>query len=771
MANALYRLGHLAVERKWRFIVGWVVAVVAVAAASGTWGAELTQNPRIPGTDTQRAFDLIQDRFPERSGEDARIVFAAPGGETLRDRTNAAVVEEVASFIEGAPHVVGIEVFTRGGQGLFQVSDDGRIAFATVRYDSDHNEVGELAIESLYEARAIAMEGGITAELGGDIVEFNSSEIGGAAELIGLGVAVMVLLVAFGSVVAMGLPILTALLSLGVGLMLVGIVANFSDIPEFAPTMASMVGIGVGIDYALFVVTRYRENLDRGQRRSDAIARAIATAGQAVVFAGVTVVIAILGLMVVGLPFVSGLGQSTAVVVAVVVVASITFLPALLAAVGSGIDKLKIPTRRSLEPSETVAGRWAARVSRNPIPYLVGSFVILAVMAVPFFSIRLGQNDAGTLPPSSTIRQAYDLLAEGFGPGFNGPLITAVDLSNTDNRVATATEVAAAIGADEGIALSLLAEVNEAQDTAIVYSLPTTSPQDEATEVTLARLRHDVIPVVTEANGSRSYITGSTAAWIDIGDKIQERLPYFVGAVVVMSFLLLMVVFRSLLVPAKAALMNLLGIGASYGVLVAVFQWGWGKELVGLQETVPILHFLPMFMFAILFGLSMDYEVFLMSRIREDYLDNGGDNLRSVETGIATTARVITAAAIIMVSVFGSFAINDDVAVKMSGIGLAVAIFLDATLIRLVLVPATMAVAGKANWWFPERLDRWLPRLDIEGEGGLPAPVMRWDTHPSQGIDLDFHGDAGVFPVDPAVTLDRAVDGEAVDAPAVVGGR
>jgi RND superfamily putative drug exporter len=731
MSLFLYRTGRFVARHRWRVVVAWIALAAAVFAAAGAWGAELNQSPSIPGSDTQRAFDLLDERFPARSGEEARIVVAAPEGETLSADRHAATLRATADAARALPHVVRVDTFTEPGPGQLQLSPDQRIGFLTVQYDGDHNEVGTEAVDQLHAIAEPARQAGLTVALGGDIVEFNQESLDGTAELIGLGVAVVVLLVAFGSVVAMGLPIVTALVALGTGLTLVGIVARFADIPEFGPTLASMIGLGVGIDYALFVVTRHREHLHAGMTVHESVARANATAGQAVVFAGATVVIAILGLQVVGLPFVSGLGQASAVVVAVTVAASVTLLPALLAIVGRGIDRLRIPTRRPADPDHTIAGRWAGRVARRPWPWLVASFLLLAVLAVPVFSIRLGQNDAGTLPPSSTARQAYDLLAEGFGPGFNGPLVVAVDLTQGD--LGDAGAVQGAVASDPGVARVLPAVANRAQDpdAALMVAFLTTSPQDEATERTIARLRHDVIPPVVAGTGTPAYVAGSTTAWIDIGDKIEQRLPWFVGSVLLLSFVLLMVVFRSLLVPLKAAVMNLLGIGASYGVIVAIFQWGWAKDLVGLEETVPIIHFLPMFMFAILFGLSMDYEVFLMSRIREEYLANGGDNLASVRTGIATTARVITAAAIIMVSVFGSFALLDDVAVKMSGIGLATAIFLDATVIRLVLVPATMAVAGRANWWLPGWLDRVLPRLDIEGESALPEPEYRWDRHPS----------------------------------------
>ncbi|MEZ5204553.1 MAG: MMPL family transporter [Acidimicrobiales bacterium] len=576
---------------------------------------------------------------------------------------------------------------------------------------------------SRHPARTCAA--GFEVEYGGEI-RIGNQEIGGRSELIGLAVAVIVLLLAFGSVVAMGLPLATALVGLGSGLGLVTILEAFVSVPTTAPTLASMIGLGVGIDYALFIVTRHREHLHRGMTVEESVGRAIATAGQAVVFAGMTVVIAILGLVFVGIGSVAVMGYAVAITVLVAVIAAITLLPALLGLAGHKIDKLRVPgVKLGVGDDEhTIAARWSRHVSRHPWLYFGASALVLVLLLVPFASIRLGQTDAGNDPPDSTTRKAYDLLAEGFGAGFNGPLVVVVQRGDADFDTALPA-LSAAIAAESGEEVAAVApnpRISDDGEIAVLTVFPRSAPQDEATQQLVHRLRKDVLPDAVEAAGvDRALVTGSTAFFIDISDKITSRLPIFIGSVLLMSFVLLMMVFRSVLVPLKAAIMNLLGIGAAYGVVVAVFQWEWGASAFGVEESLPIISFLPMFMFAILFGLSMDYEVFLMSRIREEYLHTG-DNTLSVARGISHTARVITAAAVIMVSVFGSFAFGGDPTVKMFGVGLAAAIFLDATVIRMVLVPSTMQLLGDRNWWLPGWLDRLLPNLDLEGEGALPAP-------------------------------------------------
>ena len=518
----------------------------------------------------------------------------------------------------------------------------------------------------------------------------------------------VVLLIAFGSFVAMGLPIGMALFGLVVGVTSMKLVTYLVDIPAWAPQLAAMVGLGVGIDYALFLVTRHREHLAQGMPVAEAVGRALATAGQAVIFAGGTVVVAILGLLVAGIPFVTGGGVAISAMVLVMVLASVTLLPALLGLAGHRINgRRRRVDDRAHRPS-TGWYRWGAHVTRNATAYLVGGAVLMIALAAPVLALNLGFPDDGTKPESRTERRAYDLIAEGFGPGANGPLVIAVDISQDASVVAPLAE---AVAADPGITSVGEPTLDLAAGVATLVALPTTSPQDESTQETVARLRSEVFPAVLDGTSATAHVGGQTATFADLGDRVQERMPRFVAAVLLLSFLLLTLLFRSVLVPLKAVVLNLLSVGAAYGVLVMVFQWGWAAGLIGVESTVPIVSFIPLFMFAILFGLSMDYEVFLLSRVREEYRRHG-DNTRAVIEGIAGTGRTITAAALIMVAVFSGFVLGSDPAVKMMGVGLATAIFLDATVVRLVLVPATMKLLGDANWWLPGWLDRLLPELD-----------------------------------------------------------
>lgn len=485
-----------------------------------------------------------------------------------------------------------------------------------------------------------------------------------------------------------------------------------------------MVGLGVGIDYALFIVTRYRELLAEGHPTVEAAGHAVATAGQSVIFAGGTVVVAILGLAVAGVPFLTAAGVATSVVVLLMVTASITLLPAFLGAAGPWINRLSVHGRRtspSSEPSPRWT-RWGRHVTRHAWPYTLGTVVVLVALTAPVLALELGFPDEGTQPESTTQRRAYDLVADGFGPGVNGPLLIAIDLEGDD---AALGRIAALAEDDPGIAR--VARVAVDGDIATVLLHPTTAPRDRATVDTIERLRSEVLPAALVDSQAIAHVGGQTATFSDVAERVSDRLPLFIGAVVAVSFVLLVILFRSILVPLKAAILNLLSIGASYGVLVMVFQWGWAKDLVGLESTVPIVSFIPMFMFAILFGLSMDYEVFLLSRVREHYRASD-DNEASVIHGLSSTARVIASAALIMVSVFAGFAFGSDPITKMFGLGLAVAIAVDATIVRIVLVPATMKLMGDANWWLPDWLDRLLPSIDLEAG---PATMVQ-----SSGDDL-----------------------------------
>jgi putative drug exporter of the RND superfamily len=516
----------------------------------------------------------------------------------------------------------------------------------------------------------------------------------------------------------MGLPLLTALIGLGVAMSGITLTAAFVDLSSTAPILATMIGLAVGIDYALFIVTRHRQNLAEGYTIEEAAARANATAGGAVVFAGMTVVIALAGLAVVGIPFLTVMGFAAGLTVLVAIAIAITLIPALLGFAGRNIDRWRIGRARtgsSAESVRTLSARWAHRVTERPVRALVGGLAVMLLLAVPFFSMRTGMTDAGTNPPSTTQRQAYDLLADGFGPGFNGPLQVVVDIGDAPDAEASLTTITSTIAADPGVLTVGDPAVNPQADTAVIPVVPRTGPSTAETESLVHDLRDNVVPELAAATSTDVLVAGNTAATIDMADRMSNALPVFMLLVIGLTFLLLMVVFRSVLLPIKAAIAILLSIVSSFGVLVGVFQWGWLKDVIGLEETVPIVSFLPMIMFAILFGLSMDYEVFILSRVREDYIRTG--NARSsVLSGLTSSARVITAAALIMTSVFASFVLGDDTIIKMFGVGLSVAVLLDATIVRMVLVPATMALLDSANWWMPRWLDRLLPNVDIEGE-------------------------------------------------------
>ena len=567
-----------------------------------------------------------------------------------------------------------------------------------------------------------ASSGDLRAYLGGQVARFASQEDSfGPAEGIGFIAAAVILFLTFGSLIAMGLPLMTAIFGLGIGIALIGLLEHVADIPQFAPALAGMIGLGVGIDYALFIVTRYRQTLHGGASPEDAVAIALTTSGRAVLFAGITVIISLLGLFLIGLKFVQGLAIGASVTVAVVMLASVTLLPAMLGFCGKAIDRLHVPFLHRDESDHRASGwyRWSRVIQRRPLLPGIAGVAILVTLAIPLFSIELGFTDEGNDAPGTSTREAYDLLADGFGPGFNGPLILAAELDSPAQLTAFNRAIAD-LQSEPGVAAVRPGFPNRDRTAVLALVYPETSPQSIETRHLIDRLRLELPP--GEPDGSPHILVGGiTALFADFSEYLQGRLFVFIAAVLVLSFLLLMVVFRSLLIPLKAAIVNMLGIGAAYGVVVAVFQWGWLRDVVGVERTGPIEAFLPMMLFAILFGLSMDYEVFLMSRIREEYLRTKRNDV-AVADGLAATAGVITAAAAIMVTVFLSFMLGDQREIKLFGMGLAVAIFLDATLIRMVVVPAFMELFGDANWWLPKWLDRILPRMSVEA-AHVTAPV------------------------------------------------
>jgi putative drug exporter of the RND superfamily len=714
----LARIATTCFRRRRLVLLAWVAVVVTAVLAAGSLAGAWADDARLSGTDSQAAYDLLEDEMPSRAGETGAVVFEAPAG--IDAAPARAAIER---YLADVADVDGIAGVTSPFDDPELISADGRIAIAQLDFDADADDDETAAAASAVRERAGPLEAaGVDAAFGGWL--FSEFEMP-ASELVGFLAAVVILLVAFGSVVAMGLPLVSAVAGIVVSLAGIGVTAALVDTPEFTVQVASMIGIGVGIDYALFIVTRYRAALARGAAPIDATAEAVGTAGRAVVFAGCTVMISLLGLLLIGIPFLYGLAIGTSLAVAVAVVAAITLLPAMLGVVGTNIDRLSVHRRRrraDTRTRETVAHRWARGVQRRPGVAAVAGGGVLLLMAAPVLGMRLASADAGNEPEGTTTRIAYDRIADGFGPGVNGPLLVVLRTPTDASRDAV-PGVVDAVAATDGVALVTGPISSPTGEIAVLQVIPTTSPQSEATTELVNDLRDDVLPAATAgAAGLEAHVGGQTASDVDFASVMSARLPWFIGAVLVVSFLLLLAVFRSVLVPLKAVVMNLLSIGAAYGLIVALFQWGWFGSVLGLSAA-PIEPWAPMMLFAIVFGMSMDYEVFLLSSVREEY-DRTGDNETAVVEGLASSARVITAAAAIMVCVFASFAVADVRQVKLMGIGLAAAVLIDATLVRMVLVPATMQLLGDRNWWFPRWLDRIVPRIHVEAPPLAAPPVV-----------------------------------------------
>ena len=703
-------------------VLVWIGLLVVVQFLAHVDGGVSSMNFKLPASDSQAAQNLLAQKFPAVSGAGGQMVFYAPAG--LETPAIRSEVEATLTDVRAVPHVLAVtgpyptssgssgSSGSAGSSARRQISRDGNVGYAQIDFDVQFQHLPKTSATQIEAIAAAHQSPRLTIALSGSM--FQSRSLPGLTELVGIGAAIVILLIAFGSVLAMGLPILVALFGIGIGLGLVTLLANVMSMPTFAGTLAAMIGIGVGIDYALFIVTRYRQDLHEGMAPDAAVVQAILTSGKAVVFAGSIVVVSLLGMFAMGISFVRGLAVGASFAVVVTMLASITLLPAVLGFVGTGIDRLGLPwtKRASASAKRGFWYRWSRLIQKRPWPFAIVGLGLLLMLAVPLFSIRLGNSDAGNLPTTDTTRVAYDLLAKGFGPGYNGPLLVAVEVPTTAAK-ASLPALHDALASTAGVAFVTAPRFGPAGDVAVMSVFPTSAPQDKATVDLIHHLRHTVIPPVVAASGAVVHIGGATATFDDLSTYLGARLPVFIMVVLGLSFLLLLAVFRSVVVPLKAVIMNVLSIGAAYGVLVGVFQWGVGKNLIGLGKTGPIEAFVPMMMFAILFGLSMDYEVFLLSRIKEEW-DRTHDNGQAVADGLSYTARVITAAAAIMVCVFGSFIFGGERVIKEFGMGLAVAILIDATLVRLVLVPATMELLGNANWWFPRWLERVVPRIQIE---------------------------------------------------------
>jgi RND superfamily putative drug exporter len=721
----LERLARFSYRRRRYVVATWVVALILIQGVGGAIGNAFSQKFQLPPSETKDVIDLLNKADPGEAGLSGRIVF-----EARTSATDPAVQAAMTSIFTRVGQLKNVAVRSpfdaNNPNAASQLSNkDPKIGYAELQFpDLGNDQLQDLAKEIKDIGKAAPPE--IRVEYGGDMFrEFSLPP----TEILGLLAAVLILLVAFGSLIAMGLPIAIALMGLGMGFGIVTFITHVMDMPDISIQIMSMIGLGVGIDYALFIVSRYREELRRGSSPEDAVAESLDTAGRATLFAGITVVASLMGMFLMGFSFVRGLAVAGSVGVLMMMIGTVTLLPALLGFVGRNIDKFKVGRHKDVDPTHTFWYRWSQTVQRRPWPAFVGALAVLLVLAIPMLSLRLGTNDASTDPKGATARDAYELLSDGFGPGFNGPLILVAQVP-AGAQPASVAKVKPAVqalknkrGEDE---VAFVADPVIANGLARWFVVPTTTSQSEQTSQLVHQIRKEALPQATVGTDLKVRVGGFTAGNIDFADFLGKRLPVFMGAVLIVSFLLLMMVFRSILVPIKAVIMNLLSIGAAYGVSVAIFQWGWMKSLVGLSEIGPIETWAPMMLFAIVFGLSMDYEVFLLSRIRESY-DRTGDNASAVADGLATTARVITAAALIMVCVFMSFVLGEMRVLKMFGTSLAVAVFIDATIVRMVLVPATMELLGKRNWWMPRWLDKILPTLHVEGthhRPGVPAAVV-----------------------------------------------
>ena len=712
MTRHLARLADIAYRRRGRMVVAWILATVVIIGVGSSLAGEYNADYNTPGSESKAASQLTEERFGGYSGQEIYVVWKDPAG-----AQSASAKQRIEAFLAKAQQVDHIAKPTE-----IRVSRDGKIGATTLPLTVAGWDVPKEDGEKLIAAAEQNSGDGLQIKLGGDPIY--AAQDTTSPEGLGFLGAAIVLLIAFGSVIAAGLPLLIALFGLGIssgGLIL--LLANVVDVPDWTTAVSGLIGIGVGIDYALLVLTRFRAAMAEGKDTHDAVVEAVTTAGRSVILAGATVVIAVLGLALTGLPYMYGVAISASLAVLVVMVAAVTLLPALLSYLGPRVDRLRLPfLRRSVKEqsdAESPAARWSHAVQRRPWTAAIAATAILLALAAPALGMRLGFPDAGNDPPSTMTRQSYDLNTEGFGPGSNGPLVIAAELPDPSGKARIDT-LAERLRHERGVSFVAPPRINAAGDAALLTVIPTGSPQDAATEDLVQRLRDDVVPRALAGSGINAEIGGVTAALEDQSDYVTGRMPVFIAGVVGLSFLLLLVAFHSPLISLKAGVMNLLSVGAAYGVMTVVAKGGAIGELIGIDHEVPIAPFMPVMMFAILFGLSMDYEVFLISRIREEYLKHR-DTRRAVADGLAKTARVITAAAAIMVVVFLAFLAAPDVFLKLFGIGLASAIFLDATLVRMVLVPAVMQLLGDRNWWIPSWLERILPRLEVEPVGVRPA--------------------------------------------------
>ncbi|MGW8682600.1 MMPL family transporter [Streptomyces sp. NPDC055817] len=736
MATFLYKLGRLSFRRRRYVALLWVLLLGGIGYASSAAPAPPADSFSMPGTDSQKAFDLLDERFPAASAEGAtaRVVIRAPEGEKITDPAAKAEVNQLVAALGKGPQVAGVADPYKANA----VSKDGTTAYASVTYKVISTELTDKTHDALTDATDKTRAEGFTVETGGDAVQAEQ-EMGGSAELIGIAVSAVVLVITFGSLIAAGLPLLTAIIGVGIGVSGIAALGSVLNLSGTTSTLAMMIGLAVGIDYALFIVSRYRAEIAEGREPEEAAGRATGTAGSAVVFAGLTVIVALAGLSVVNIPMLTKMGLAAAATVAIAVLIALTMIPALLGFAGKRAlrrkDRKNLKSRADSKDSKVrgltkpaaahstenarntkpnLGTRWARLVLRRPVTVLLIGVLGLGAVAIPATSLELGLPDEGTSAPDTTQRKAYDLLSESFGAGFNGPLMVTVDTGGTKGAAAAAKTVGTSLAKIDGVAAVTPASVNPAGDTAIITVVPTTGPSDHRTEELVKTIRSKASGLEADTK-SDVLVTGQTAMTIDFSQTLDDALLPYLGLVVGLAFLLLMLVFRSVLVPLKAALGFLLSVAAALGAVVAVFQWGWLADIVGVDQPGPIMSMMPIFMIGVVFGLAMDYEVFLVTRMREAYV-HGARPAEAVVTGFKHGGRVVGAAAVIMISVFSGFIMENDDMIKMMGFGLAIAVFFDAFVVRMAIVPAVLALLGKSAWWLPRWLDKLLPNMDVEGE-------------------------------------------------------
>lgn len=708
-------LARWCVQRRLITVLLWLLALGGVSAGAFAAGSAYSNDYKVPGTESGRATQLLKEGFPDLGGDSDTVVWHTTSG-SVRDPGVEQTMTRTLDRIDELPGVTAVSG-PYDGQGAGRISADGHTAYATVTFADQSKDIDAGEAATVVETAKAAETDGLSVELSGSAVELSESAGGHTAEIVGVLVAALVLFLAFGSLAASLLPIATALVSVGTAYAGIVLLGHVMTVADFAPMLGMLIGLGVGIDYALFIVTRHRRGLKRGLTVTEAATNAVATTGRAVVFAGATVCIALLGMLILRLNFLNGVAIAASLTVVLTVAASVTLLPALLSFIG--MRALSRRERRRLaehgpEPEVPTgfAARWSAFVERHPKLLGAIALVVMAVLALPTLSLHLGTSDQGNDPKGSTTRQAYDLLADGFGPGVNGPLTLVTGVDGAEDRLAL-DNLDTTLRQTEGVASVSPVTYGQGGDTAYLTVIPESSPQSKQTSDLVDRLRDDVLPRAESGTALDLQVGGVTAGYDDFADVIVDKLPLFVGVVIGLGCLLLLLAFRSIAIPLKAAAMNVAAVAAAFGVVVAIFQWGWGSELLGLGSAGPIEPFLPVIMVSVLFGLSMDYQVFLVSRMYEEWLETG-DNRRAVRVGLAETGRVINSAAVIMISVFLAFVLSGDRVIAMFGIALAAAVALDAFVLRTLLVPALMHLLGGANWWLPRSLDRILPRISIE---------------------------------------------------------